>query len=304
VNTDDHNVVEFGFARSVGITESSLSRTVRQLAQELNATQPRLDSTTAVNWDAVATKWVSYQVSEATSNQGVGIAGRGPEVARRAALIGYYQQGDLTMARRAWAEYPNAARDLDEVAMLAELNAEAGSNDALPLVNEMRSDDMGEADTVLAVLRFRQSRFDEAARALEEAFAQFRVNPWTTLRFKQQAIDLANSLGSVDSQLAQRMFNALREPFAVDAMYEQRLLSLANLSRYGDFKSLCPGAVGALEGHVPWTQPFLELRHDCYAAAGDPRVALATKDYIEFQSREPLPLGWGLPRAPQRSAQR
>ena len=44
--------------------------------------------------------------------------------------------------------------------MAADLEAEAGSDTALPLIEQLRAYQPAEADTILATLRLRQSRFD------------------------------------------------------------------------------------------------------------------------------------------------
>ena len=76
--------------------------------------------------------------------------------------------------------------------MAADLEAEAGSDAALPLIEQLRAWQPAEADTILATLRFRQSRFDEAAAALESAIVRFRVDPWPVRRFKEKALVLAD----------------------------------------------------------------------------------------------------------------
>ena len=78
--------------------------------------------------------------------------------------------------------------------MAADLEAEAGSDAALPLIEQLRAYQPAEADTMLATLRLRQSRFDEAAAALESAFVRLRVDPWPVLRFKEKALVLADAL--------------------------------------------------------------------------------------------------------------
>ena len=78
------------------------------------------------------------------------------------------------------------------------------------------------------------------------------------------------------------------------AVDEDRLGTMAGLTRVIDFKGLCRDAVAAFEPHVPWTSGFLELRRDCYEAVGDPRLAAATRDVLDFISREGLPLQAGI----------
>jgi hypothetical protein len=86
------------------------------------------------------------------------------------------------------------------------------------------------------------------------------------------------------------MYDALREPFAVRSVDEARLQTAAELATRLDFAALCQQPVGALEPFAPWTESFLRMRHQCYSATKDPRLAHATLDLEEFLSREPLPL--------------
>src|SRR5258708_15464333 len=50
------------------------------------------------------------------------------------------------------------------------------------------------------------------------------------------------------------LFRSLGQPFAIDAMWDQRMLSRASLSQVADFKQYCRDAVTPLDAHVPWTE--------------------------------------------------
>ena len=295
VNTDDRNVVEFGLARSVGDTASSLTTEIRRLAATLRDERPPLDDLELVQWPVVDTAWISYQASEGGLSNALDVVHRNEdEAARRIALMEYCQNRSGPAALRAWRSQAASPRDPNELAMLSGAVAETGSDDALPLIEQLRAYNAGEADTLLGELRYRQSRFDDAAASLERAFQEYRAKPWALLRFKQQALDLAEAVGSRSPALARRMFDALQQPFAVDATHTQRELVRAYLARTADFKGLCRDPVGALEAHVPWEPAFLALRRECYAITGDQRFDQATRDLIEFQSHEPMPLGAGI----------
>src|SRR5207253_9109626 len=99
-------------------------------------------------------------------------------------------------ARRSWAMAVGPPRDPNELMMLADLEANAASAAALPLIERLRAFQPAEADVLLAKLRLRQSRPSEAASALESAFRQFRHDPWAVPQIKQMALDLAQSVGS------------------------------------------------------------------------------------------------------------
>ena len=175
--------------------------------------------------------------------------------------------------------------------MLSDLEAETGSDNALPVIEQLRRHHPGEADAILATLRFRQGRFEDAAAALEAAFADFRASPWALNRFKERGVALASAVAVRRPDLAARMFDGLKSPFAIRALEDERLATEANLTRLLDFKRQCHGAVAALEPHVPWSRSFLTLRLDCYRAVGDPRLGTAIRDLEDFEAREPVALG-------------
>src|SRR6185436_11555977 len=122
-----------------------------------------------ISWAAVDTAWA----------HGVGWANRvfpasdpPAERQRRAAMERYFQARDLKAAREIWLGQTEPPRDQWELAMAADLEAEAGSEPALPLIEQLRAYQPAEADTILATLRMRQSRLPEAATVLSAAFAR------------------------------------------------------------------------------------------------------------------------------------
>lgn len=295
LNTDDRNVVEFGFARTVGVSATILTSNARALAGALDASQPRLDNPAAIDWPAVDTSWIGYAAAEAgVAVPAGGAVASADENARRLALVSYYVNGNSGAARLAWARQTAAPRDQNELAMLADINASMGDDQARAYIEKLRPYDAGEADTILAILRARQSRFDEAATALESAFAQYQKEPWALLSFKQRAIDLANDLGSRSPQLAGRMWRALDKPFAVEAMREQRWMARVRAAQLMDFKNVCRETLAPFEPQAPWTSEFLEARRACYEAHGDSRVEIAARDLIALRGQQPLPLGTGV----------
>src|SRR5207245_3694524 len=218
LNTDDRNLVEFGFARSVG-SAKILTNDVRDLARTLGDGRPPIADAEEIDWPAVDTARVSFLAAENSANL-AGVSGDGPpaEVARRTALVNYYGTGDFPAARAAWRSQTEPPRDPTETAMVADLAAQTGDEGALELIERLRRFQPGEAATILAELRIRQSKVDEAAAALESAFHDFRVSPWAGFRFKLKALTLANVAAKLSGQVARRMFAALQEPFSVRAM--------------------------------------------------------------------------------------
>ena len=109
-------------------------------------------------------------------------------------------------------------------------------------------------------------------------------------RFKLRAVALAGAAATRSPQIAARMYEALKAPFALRALQDERLGILATLTRRVAFEATCPGAVGALEPQAPWTLTFLTLRRDCYQATGDARLAEAARDVRQFIAHQPVAL--------------
>jgi hypothetical protein len=283
VNTDDRNAVEFGLARSVG-RPIGLAADIRALAQQSGNAHPRFDDDERVRWDAVDTAWVSYD----TEQGGLGVGPSGPfdEEHRRNALRRYFKDGDIAGARLNWSFQPGAAHDLNELAMLADIEAESGDDAALPLIAQLRAYQPGEADTMLATLRTRQSKPEDAVEAIERAFAQFRISPWATTRYQRGALELARRV-AFNPMLTRRMFDALGQPFANLAVDELRLTTRLELAMKLSQSDACLAPLLAFGHKVPWTERFLRSQRDCYQINRDPRLAAASRDLIEFLQNAP-----------------
>jgi hypothetical protein len=218
--------------------------------------------------------------------------------ARQLALIRYYREDNLEAARALWALQSGPPVDQNELAMVADIQATAGSPEAVSTIERLREFHAGEAEIMLAELRFAQRDYDGAAAALERAFATFHRDPWALPRFAQKGIERAQELGASNPAIARRMIEALREPFAVKVADHRRLMAVALLTSHVDFKTLCADALAAFEPNVPWAGDFLALRRDCYAETGSARLAAATRDLNEYLSMEGLPLNAGVPSTP------
>jgi spermidine synthase len=290
VNTDDRNIVEFGLARSVGRAGSLIVLELRQLAEVTGAAHPAFLSDPGIDWSTVATARVSYYMGQGWFGD-LSPQGSPVEQARQRALMRYYENGEVAGTRDAWRQQPGSdPRDPTELAMVANFEADAGSDAALPLIERMRAQSKIESDVTLAALRLRQSNLDGATAALESAFTALREDPWPALRFKQGALGIATTLGAKDPGAARRLFEALHEPFSVRSVDESRMLTAAELATRLDFAALCRQPVAGLEPFAPWNEGFLRMRRQCYGATNDPGLARATLDLEEFLSREPLPL--------------
>src|SRR5205814_9635217 len=122
----------------------------------------------AIDWAMVETARVSFLAGENyTAAARPSNVGAPEELARRAALVSYYGRGDLAAARDAWSQRHDPPRDPAEAAMTADLEADVAGAGALAAIERLRAFAPGEADTMLAALRLRQSDGEGTTRAAD-----------------------------------------------------------------------------------------------------------------------------------------
>jgi hypothetical protein len=170
--------------------------------------------------------------------------------------------------------------------MLADVEAEFRDDGTTPLIEQLRAYQPAEADTIVAALRLRQGRPEEAVEALARAFAHFRVVPWTAHRYERRALDIVRR-AALPQPLIRRLFNALEQPFANLTLDEQRLTVRLELAMRLSQRDACLAPVAAFGGKVPWTEHFLRSERDCYQITRDGRLAAAARRLTEFLSYEP-----------------
>jgi len=291
-NSDDRNVVEFGLARSVGRPGSALVVEIRRFATVSGFQRPPIDDVGLLSWEASDTTWLGFNGWDDGAGESV-LRAHFDEQVRRDTLRRYFEAGDVAGALESWRHQSGGPTDLNELAMAADIGAEAGSETAIELIDRLRAWQPGEADTILAVLRYRQGRPDEAAAALRSGLARFDIDPWPIIGMKQKALTMAMALGSRYAALARPLYASVMTPFALKALDDQRLYTAARLSRIADFRGLCRGPIGALEPNMPWREDLLRLRADCYVVTDDARLQAAARDLEDYARGEAQPFVTG-----------
>jgi hypothetical protein len=292
VNTDDDNLVEYGFARTVG-TEASLFSVddIRQAARARRADRPQLTGG-AVDWARVEDGVVDFYLAEA--NRPTWREGLPPERAHRLGALRALEAGNAQRALAEWRMQPREPIGPTQVLLLASALADAGDESALRYAEALNGFDATESAAVVARLRLRQGKWDEAAGALADFFVRLRADPWPMVRLVSAALDEARELVAADAEAAAPLYAALREPFALHLFDEERMrAALAAAQRLGG--AACVEAFAAYEPNVRWEEPFLDDRLQCYRSAGDAREARAARDLAEYRSRSATPFASGLP---------
>jgi spermidine synthase len=281
-NTDDRNVIEFAFARSLGRdTFFDLDKS-RVLARQRNEDTPILSGGN-VDWDNVRRSRIASITADGT------VVPTSPEMRgeelRQCVVQQDYLQGRLDLVLSRWRVEPWIPVGPVEVSVVAEALAVDGDEGASSYIARLAATRPVDAATLLAHLRWRQGRFAEAADLLEKAYVRYRTDAWPSITLMNRTFILAADLASKDKTLASRLDKALSQPFAVSMFEEERQQTRFKVATYLDSSRL-EDAIADLEPNVPWRRPFLERRVKLYESTGNRRAANARKDLARFMKHD------------------
>jgi spermidine synthase len=295
LNTDDHPLIEFGFARSLGRQGLFDINALRQMALSMKLNRPSgleatLDGQKVDEMSAVRSSVWGIQPGVLTP----GDSGFEARVRARQA----YAQGNLPAAQQLWLSQLGAPLSPFDVTMLGETLATSGDPRAPQFIEVLRQWSPAEAEAFQAQSSFHQGALDQAAQHLTAAFQACRANPWVYMPVIERALQLATALGKQNPALGAKLYAALGEPFAVGLYEELRLNARLELAGIVDFKGLCAEAIEPFEPNVPWEERFLYIRDLCYQQTNNPRWGDATRDLETFRAEAPPTLA-GQPAAGQ-----
>ena len=293
-NTDDRNLVEFAFARSLARSQLFDVARLRRDAAAAGADRPEIAG--EVDWARVARQRVAIHV--VAGSPPVAAADAPADEKTRVAAHALYLAGELAAAARKLQEQPGAAQGLVETTLLAEGLAEMGDPRAVPFIKALGERQPTEAGAATARLALRLDQHDVALQALLSALAGYRTDPWPSQVAMSHALSLADELSLRYPQTVPLIFEALRYPFAVAALEEPRRLILLSVASHGGTYK-CDEVLAPLEPHVPWREDVLKYRVACYQPASHPRHVDARADLERFRRQAradaPAPPATSLP---------
>ncbi len=294
LNSDDQNVVEFAFARSLGQGGLFQSDDLRNLAAQRGESQPVLEGTPP-DWDLV--RW---QNLTRRTEEGLGAPATAATVedARRYAAHQSFMNGELRQVFDSWSQGPWTPAGPLELAMIGEALADAGSPTTLEFVEKLRPYQPAEADAILARYLWSQGKFKECYEATAAALVRYRQDPWPISAVMHRLMAIAADLPIRNPSLAPLVWELLSHPLPLSLLGDERLLTRVVVARYmGTTQQV--EAFEALEPNFPWSQDLLEERVRVYESVGHPHAKLARQEFEEFLAGEPTPFVKGLePPAP------
>ena len=275
--TDDRNLLEFAFARTTG-RPGHVDADLLDLARSRGDHRPDVKNG-EVDWIDVDDQRMALAVAEGQKPSLHPGAPRDQQ--RRAEALMRHAMRDAVGVVATWQTQPRPPRSLVEIEVLGEALAEMGDASAEPLAERLRASQPAEADAILARLRFRQGRFPDAVAALLASLERYHDDPWPDPDIMRRALlDLGLHLAArLDT--ARRLYEVLREPFALRMLEAVRLRVRRDLAARIDFDGLCVEALAPFEPHVPWNESLL-IRARCYRKANHPLAPQAERDVEEL----------------------
>ena len=287
-NTDDHNVLEYGFARNVGHAAGVGIERVLAEAAARGWARPQLVGGD-IDWDRADAERRAYLL---IANEHQFLAQNPPatEGARkRAEPIEMLIQGDTAGAAARWKEAPLSELSEVEKLLFAVASVDSRGDKAAELIEHVRKFHALNADALHALSLYRQGKANESASALHKVLVALRDDATAHPFVIRPCLAMVPPLVTAQPQAASLLLDGFQKPFALMAFEEQRLGIVAQLASYLPPQAAV-GAIAMLEPNVPWKIEYLDLRARIYRQAGDQRAAIAEADMAEFLSREPDPV--------------
>jgi len=285
MNTDDKTVVEFGFARGLGESSSFSADKIVEVAQKRNEYAPaRVHG--AINWNTV--------MLHRAIDPGLSVPPpfRVGDFETHRTFMNAWDDQKWAAARDYWKQSHFSPVNTREFNAIAVVLADDGDEGAASAAEILRPWSETATESILAQLRERQKRYDEAAAHAKRAFELYRNDPWADMLTMGRLFDTASSIAIHDRKYAPMMYDAIDKPFAAgqwgDARNYYRVFIGASIRPCG--KEML-AALGDIEPYPQWRDNVLHARYDCYRQAGATDLAKdAERDWNEWIATSPKPL--------------
>jgi spermidine synthase len=295
LNTDDKNLIEFGFARtagdSTGDTHGGRTAEIREVARARGEHRPP-ELEKDVDWGRVDEQWTAFRTAERgdlTPNEQM-TEDRGH---RHFAML-HFLEGRTREAASEWHAQSREPIGPTELAVLATSHADTGDDLANRYIERLRGYQPTEADAILGRLHLRQGRFTDAAEALRTAFEAYRTDPWPWPFIMEHALQSAKELAARSPETIAVLRPALEAPFVVVMLDEARSDAILSFALAREPDRTCADALRPFEPYVPWHQALLNWRARCYKMLHHADADRAERELQRFIHDQPSPFGSGL----------
>lgn len=276
INTDDRNLLEYGFARSLSKdsdfdTAEVLTKSIKiktdvppHLSEHVDRARLTLERLLMLAADGTP-----FTIPDSM---------KGDDRRRAEALAAFADQRHEDVL----TTWTGTAGSPFEQLMLLESAAYAGTREQLqPLIEAVRQEWPADALFAAAQSAAQHGSAETAVEHLLAGFKSLRQQIWTRLPSLQSALSLVPPLTAANPDLASRFLDALKQPFPGGLGDVTRMSTLVEIS------PLLPEnrqteLVAMFEPNPPWMQAFLEFRVKAYQRSAHPLANQAERDLQDF----------------------
>lgn len=284
IDTDDHPVLEFGFARGVGLRRGATAMDIVRHARSLDAERPPVTGG-ELDWadvlDARSAREVFTSGLPVTADDVEG------DDRRRRNARKTYDDGEVELAGNMYRSQRGKPIHRVDRMLLAHAAAKSGEDGALRAIERLAEVVPVEAELLRGIWHAGRGELREATDVLVAAFERSRVEPWARSRVMDEALRLTVAIAERDAALGRELFDALAEPFAVHHSDTTRWDTRLELAETIDFDALCVEAYAPFEAHPQFSVEFLRRRKDCYERTVHDMLEQARADLELALDREP-----------------
>lgn len=287
INTDDRNLVEYGFARTVGQRDLFRVDEIQEFARHILAHRPPIEE------DAVDMKRVEAEsafIRALPQYPPVQKPWYSSETKTLVTAMQRHLRRDFRGSLAAFFSLKRTPKGPIELAIVAEGLAEAGDRRAEIALKELQAYQPGEALGIRARLLLRQKKYQPCRDTLLKAFENFRNFPWARDHLMENTLMIAEQLAQVDKEAAPILVKALEKPFAAHCLNNARKTTRMNICLDLEDRELTAEVLADFEPHIPWQQLFLRRRYEVYKAMKNPLLDQARQDLERFLAAEPSQL--------------
>ncbi|MCF7789488.1 MAG: fused MFS/spermidine synthase [Prosthecobacter sp.] len=276
INTDDRNLLEYGFARA--LSKDNTFETTQVLSMAI-AQEMDVPSHLAAKIDHTRLTYERLRMLAADGATSTIPSELNGDDQRRADAAAAFAKGNFDEVLTTWVGTPTSPF---EQLMLLESTAQAGTAEQLiPFIAAVRQDWPADAHFAAALSAFRNESYDDAASQLLEGFKALRPQVWVRLSSVQTALSLVPPLAANNRDLVPQFMAVLQQPFPGGLAEPSRMNTLVEI-----IPLLSPAqqieVLSLFEPNPPWQRQFLEFRLKTYRAAAHALTPQAERDLQEF----------------------
>lgn len=281
LNTDDHPVIEFGFAKHVGASGGVSVENLRAMSHSGGWSEPPLSELPDIR---ARTEARHSKAIAGRSPPGMPGGVSGPLADRMAARVAW-SEGNLAGAIAAWDRQTAPPQGPLDHLLLGEGRAVLG--DALALEHAAALADLLPTEAALITAHLAAASGDGSAAVahLRAALEHAGSDPWVHPEALRRGLSLATSLShQLGPEAAAVLIEPMLNPFSVGNLDEERRATAVRLASIAGFADYCARALATLEPHVPWHHGLLSSRVRCYEQTDHPLLPRARAELARHAS--------------------